>query len=41
MTLTELAQNLRPIIEKGASLLDDADALKGVELFPAWKVGQS
>lgn len=27
---------IRPLIEKAASSLDDADALNGVDLFPAW-----
>ena len=37
MTLTEKARSLRPLIEKAASMLDTADALTGVELFPLWK----
>lgn len=36
MTLIELAQKLRPLIEKAAQSLDDADALEAVELYPAW-----
>lgn len=36
MTLMELAQKLRPLIEKAAGSLNDADALEGVQLFPAW-----
>ena len=36
MTLVELAQKLRPIIEKAAMQLEDADAIEGVQLFPAW-----
>ena len=36
MTLVELARKLRPIIEKAAMQLEDADAIEGVQLFPAW-----
>ena len=36
MTLTELAQKLRPLIEKAAASLDDTDALEAIELFPHW-----
>lgn len=36
MTLIELARKLRPIIEKAAMQLEDADAIEGVQLFPAW-----
>lgn len=36
MTPQEKARAIRPLIEKAASSLDDADALNGVELFPAW-----
>lgn len=36
MTLVELARQLRPLIEKAAISLDDADALKGVQLYPTW-----
>lgn len=36
MTLTELALKLRPLIEKAALSLDDAEALEGVVLFPRW-----
>ena len=39
MTLRELALQLRELIEKAAVSLDDADALDGVELFPAWVPG--
>ena len=39
MTLTELARQLRPLMEKAAASLDDADALKGVQLFPRWRAG--
>lgn len=38
MTLTELAIKLRPLIEKAAQSLSDADALQGVELFAPWAV---
>lgn len=37
MTLTELATKLRPLIERAAQSLDDADALEAVALFPLWK----
>lgn len=37
MTLVELAQKLRPLIEKASASLDDVDALEGVQLFPIWK----
>lgn len=36
MTLIELARKLRPLIEKAALSLDDADALEAVELYPRW-----
>lgn len=36
MTLVELATKLRRLIEKAAQSLDDADAIEGVELYPAW-----
>ena len=36
MTLLELAQKLRPYIEKAASSLTDEDALEAVNLFPNW-----
>ena len=36
MTLIELAQKLRPYIEKAAMLLNDEDALEAAELFPNW-----
>lgn len=39
MTLTELATKLRPLIERAAQSLDDADALEAVTLFPLWKPG--
>ena len=41
MTLVELAEKLRALIEKAAVSLDDEDALEGVELFPAWKEATS
>lgn len=36
MTLIELAQKLRPYIEKAALSLSDEDALEAVDLFPKW-----
>lgn len=36
MTLIELAKKLRPLIEKAAQSLDDADALEAVCLYPKW-----
>ena len=36
MTLLELAQKLRPYIEKAAISLSDADAIEAVNLFPNW-----
>lgn len=36
MTLIELAQKLRPYIEKAALFLDDEDALEAIQLFPNW-----
>ena len=39
MSLTELATKLRPLIERAAQSLDDADALEAVTLFPLWKPG--
>lgn len=36
MTLLELAQKLRPYIEKAAISLSDEDALEAVNLFPSW-----
>ena len=38
MTPQEKARALRPLIEKASASLDDADALDGVELFPAWEI---
>lgn len=37
MTPQAKARALRPLIEKAAASLSDADALDGVELFPAWE----
>lgn len=37
MTPQEKARALRPLIEKAAASLDDADALDGVELFKTWE----
>lgn len=37
MTLLELAQKLRPYIEKAAISLSDEDALEAVNLFPKWE----
>lgn len=36
MTLVELAQQLRPIIEQAAASLDDQTALSAVPLHPKW-----
>lgn len=36
MTLVELAQKLRPYIEKAAISLSDEDALEAINLFPSW-----
>ena len=36
MTLLELAQKLRPYIEKAAMSLSDEDALEAINLFPNW-----
>lgn len=36
MTLVELARKLRPLIEKAAFSLEDADALEAIELYPQW-----
>lgn len=38
MNLIELAQKLRPIIEKASQSLDDQTALEAVTLFPKWSV---
>ena len=37
MTLIELAQKLRPFIEKAAISLSDEDALEATNLFPNWQ----
>ena len=37
MTLLELAQKLRPYIEKAALSLSDEDALEATNLFPNWE----
>lgn len=34
--LVDLAIKLRPLIEKAATSLEDADALEAVQLFPQW-----
>ena len=39
MTLVELAQKLRPYIEKAALSLTDEDAPEAVNLFPNWTIG--
>ena len=39
MTLRELAQKLRPYIEKAALSLTDEDALEAPNLFPTWHEG--
>lgn len=36
MTLIEMAQKLRPIIEQAMESVDDKTALDAVTLFPAW-----
>lgn len=41
MTPQEKARQLRPLIEKAAVSLDDADALEAVELFKTWYSGIS
>ena len=41
MTLVELAQKLRPYIEKAALSLSDEDALEAVDLFGSWQVGKA
>lgn len=41
MGLVDLARKLRPIIEQAVQSLADDTALEAVELFPAWKTGQS
>ena len=37
MTYTERALQLRPLMEKAAQSLEDAEALTAVELFPQWE----
>ena len=37
MTLVELAQKLRPYIEKAALSLSDEDALEAIDLFGSWQ----
>lgn len=39
MTLTDLARQLRPLIEQAAASLPDEDAVQGVQLFPRWRAG--
>lgn len=39
MNLVELAQKLRPYIEKAAQSLDDTDAIEAVQLYPNWVSG--
>ena len=41
MISREKALRLRKLIEQASARLSDADALGGVELFPAWAVGVS
>ena len=41
MTLLELAQKLRPYIEKAAASLSDEDALEAVNLFPSWQASKA
>lgn len=41
MTPQEKARQLRPLIEKAAASLSDADALNGVALFKSWYSGIS
>ena len=42
MTLVELANQLRPIIEQAVSAaLDDITALQSIPLFPAWQKSSS
>jgi len=38
MTLVELAEKLRPFIEKAAISLSDEDALEAINLFPNWDI---
>ena len=41
MNVIDLARKLRPLIEKAAQSLPDADALDGVMLFEHWHVGMA
>lgn len=41
MKLIELAQKLRPLIEKAMQSLDDTDALEAVTLYPEWQSGEA
>ena len=41
MTLVELAQKLRPYIEKAALSLSDEDALEAIDLFGSWQPDKS
>ena len=41
MITVERARELRGLIEKASALLEDADALDAVELFPKWEAGVS
>ena len=36
-SLVDLAKKLRPIIEKAAASLNDADAIIAISLFPIWE----
>lgn len=40
MTLRELAEKLRELVEKAAQGLSDEDALEGVTLYPAWEANK-
>lgn len=37
MNYIQIARRLRPLIEKAAQSLTEAEALEGVELYPEWK----
>ena len=41
MTLVELAQKLRPYIEKAALSLSDEDALEAIDLFGSWQADKA
>ena len=41
MTPQEKARQLRPLIVKASASLSDEDALKAIELFPVWAVGET